>query len=72
MMIANWMKNEPVTSQVVSSRLSSFLFSTPTSINVFEINVFEANVFEFAGTIRRVMPRSAIGRSRTAMKGGEH
>ena len=60
MMIAYWMKNEPVTSQVVSSRLSSFPCVSPT------------NVFQFAGEIRRVMPRSAIGRSRTAMKGGEH
>lgn len=57
MMIAYWMKNEPVTSQVVSNCLSSFSFLP---------------VFKFAGEIRRVMPRSAIGRSRTAMKGGEH
>jgi hypothetical protein len=71
MMIANWMKNEPVTSQVVSSRLFPFLSSIPSSIPS-SINVFEINVFEFAGTIRRVMPRSAIGRSRTAMKGGEN
>ncbi len=60
MMIAYWMKNEPVTSQVVSSRLFSFPFISST------------NAFQFAGEIRRVMPRSAIGRSRTAMKGGEH
>ena len=59
MMIAYWMKNEPVTSQVVSNCLSSF----PSPF---------LPVFEFAGDIRRVMPRSAIGRSRTAMKGGEH
>jgi hypothetical protein len=57
MMIAYWNKNNPVTSQVVSIRLSSF----PSF-----------SVFQFAGDIRRVMPRSAIGRSRTAMKGGEH
>jgi hypothetical protein len=56
MMIAYWMKNEPVTSQVVSN----CLFSIPSL------------GFKFAGEIRRVMPRSAIGRSRTAMKGGEH
>jgi hypothetical protein len=59
MMIANWKKNEPVTSQVVSNRLFSFPSFHPT------------HVFQFAGAIRRVMPRSAIGRSRTAMKGGE-
>ncbi len=59
MMIAYWKKNEPVTSQVVSNCLFSSLSSF-------------FPVFEFAGEIRRVMPRSAIGRSRTAMKGGEH
>jgi hypothetical protein len=60
MMIAYWMKNEPVKSQVVSNRLSIF----PT--------VVPSPVTQFAGKIRRVMPRSAIGRSRTAMKGGEN
>lgn len=59
MMIAYWKKNNPVTSQVVSNCL--FPFPSPF-----------LPVFEFAGDIRRVMPRSAIGRSRTAMKGGEH
>ena len=60
MMIASWMKKDSSSSQVVSPRLSRFPFPAFDTVN------------EFAGAIRRVMPRSAIGRSRTALKGGEH
>ena len=55
MMIANWMV-ESVKPQVVITRLSTiFPASFPTQ-----------NVIKSAGAIRRVMPRSATGRSRTA------
>jgi hypothetical protein len=55
MMIANWMFDS-VKSQVVSPRLSTIAPGFfPTQ-----------NVFKLAGEIRRVMPRSATGRSRTA------
>jgi len=53
MMIANWI-HDSVTSQVVITRLSAFFPVTPVHDN------------EFAGAIRRVMPRSATGRSRKA------
>jgi hypothetical protein len=56
MMIANWKRNEPVKSQVVSNRL--FTFPTPNEI-------------KSVGAIRRVMPSSATVRSRKGMKGGE-
>jgi len=58
MMIANWI-HDSVTSQVVIPRLSTSLGSSP-------------NDTKLAGVIRRVMPRSATGRSRKGMKGGEH
>jgi hypothetical protein len=61
MMIANWI-HDSVKPQVVSARISS---SLPASS-------FPDIDNEFAGVIRRVMPRSATGRSRKGMKGGEH
>ena len=54
MMIASWMKKDSRSSQVVTTRLSPFPFPAIDTVN------------ELAGAIRRVMPRSAIGRSRTA------
>jgi hypothetical protein len=55
MMIANWM-HDSVKPQVISPRLSTnFPGFCPTQ-----------NVIKSAGAIRRVMPRSATGRSRTA------
>jgi len=51
MMIAFWM-HDSVKSQVISTRLSANPTPTP--------------VIKLAGAIRRVMPRSATGRSRTA------
>jgi hypothetical protein len=51
MMIAFWM-HDSVKPQVISTRLSRFPEPSP--------------VIKLAGEIRRVMPRSATGRSRTA------
>jgi hypothetical protein len=56
MMIANWMIDSGK-SQVISPRLSTI--PSPASPD-------SQNVYKFAGAIRRVMPRSATGRSRTA------
>ena len=52
MMIANWM-NDSVKPQVVITRLST----DPSNLS---------HDTKLAGAIRRVMPRSATGRSRTA------
>ncbi len=54
MMIASVKKKDSSSSQVISPRLSPFPFPAFDTVN------------ELAGAIRRVMPRSAIGRSRTA------
>jgi hypothetical protein len=60
MMIAIWMKHS-VTPPVIDSRLYSSPIPSPGS----------PNDFKLAGAIQRVMPRSATGRSRKGMKGGE-
>lgn len=60
MMIANWI-HDSVSSQVVSPRLFPI---SPAFVVLINGN-------DFAGAIRRVMPRSATGRSRKGMKGGE-
>jgi hypothetical protein len=52
MMIAYWM-HDSVESQVIGTRL----FTVPRNITP---------AIKLAGAIRRVMPRSATGRSRTA------
>ena len=54
MMIASSNKKHSSAPQVISPRLSPFPFPASDTVN------------EFAGAIRRVMPRSATGRSRTA------
>lgn len=51
MMIAYWM-HDSVKPQVISTRLFTSSHTSP--------------VIKLAGAIRRVMPRSATGRSRTA------
>jgi len=56
MMIAIWMRDS-VTPQVIDFRLFAFPVSAPDT--------------KLAGAIQRVMPRSATGRSRKGMKGGE-
>lgn len=58
MMIASWI-HDSVTSQVVNNRL------------FFSLETFPHDE-KLAGAIRRGMPRSATGRSRKGMKGGEH
>ena len=61
MMIANWIQDSD-TPQVISTRLS--ISPSPASLA-------QNTVEKLAEAIRRDMPRSATGRSRKGMKGGE-